>query len=465
MMQKLLFTVLSLLFVPFFTFSQKTLIEARIDGLGAGMAKLVGIYGDQNYIADSTIVDDKGHFVLKREEALKAGFYTFLLPGNKSMSILVDTNDQRFSVSAQVADLFNTVKVNGSINTELFYTNLRFQSAQEPELNRLSEIIKKSPGTPEAEQAKARQKAVMAERDAHIQELAKQYPDAFFTKFKVAGQNPEFRDLRKPNGDVDTVAQVADYRARFWDGVDFKDERLLYTPVIFNKLRRYVKDLTPQQRDSLLVVTDALVQKVLPYPEYFKFFANWIAIQYENGKTSVMDGEAVYVNIVQKYFKPEYATWDTKENLDKLQKHVWEMEASLLWKKGSDVRAQNQYGEFKSIYEMTAPIIVVFMFSPHCEHCQEQAPEIENLYRKWKDKGVDFYGISVSTTDAEWKAFLKKYGFSFTNVFDPTNRAIYAKYFVDNTPELYVLNKDRTIIAKNLKAEQLETIFNRELNK
>jgi hypothetical protein len=34
---------------------------------------------------------------------------------------------------------------------------------------------------------------------------------------------------------------------------------------------------------------------------------------------------------------------------------------------------------------------------------------------------------------------------------------------VDNTPELYVLNKDRTIVAKNLKAEQLETIFNREL--
>jgi peroxiredoxin len=463
MMKKLIFALLAFLAVPFVSFAQKTLIDAQIDGMSAGPVKLVGIYGDQNYIADSTMADDKGHFTLKRDTALRAGFYSFLLPGNKSLSILVDSNDQRFTIQAKIADLFNSVKVTGCTNTELFYTNLRFQSAQEPELGRLAEIIKKSPGTPEAEQAKARQKAIMAEREAHIQDIAKRHPDAFFTKFKIAGQNPEFRDLRKPNGEVDTIGQVADYRARFWDGVDFRDDRLLYTPVIYNKLRRYVKELTPQQRDSLLVVTDALVQKVLPYPEYFKFFANWIAIQYENGKTSVMDGEAVYVNIIQKYFKPEYATWDTKENLEKLQKHVWEMEASLLWKKGPDVRAQNQYGEFKSIYEMTAPVIVIFMFSPHCEHCQEQAPEIENLYRKWKDKGVDFYGISVSTTDAEWRAFLKKYGFTFTNVFDPTNRAIYAKYFVDNTPELYVLNKDRTIIAKNLKAEQLETIFKREL--
>ena len=77
------------------------------------------------------------------------------------------------------------------------------------------------------------------------------------------------------------------------------------------------------------------------------------------------------------------------------------------------------------------------------------------LYQKWKGKGVDFYGIAVNTTEEEWKPFLKKYGFTFTNVFDPTNRAIYAKYFVDNTPELYVLDKDRTIIAKNLRGEDL----------
>ena len=87
------------------------------------------------------------------------------------------------------------------------------------------------------------------------------------------------------------------------------------------------------------------------------------------------------------------------------------------------------------------------------------------MYQKWKDRGVDFYGIGVNTKDEEWRAFVKKSGFTFTNVFDSTNRAIYAKYFVDNTPELYVLNKDRTIVGKNLKAEQLETIFEREFKK
>jgi len=65
----------------------------------------------------------------------------------------------------------------------------------------------------------------------------------------------------------------------------------------------------------------------------------------------------------------------------------------------------------------------------------------------------------------EIKQFVIKNRFPFPVVNDPTNRAIYAKYFVDITPELYVLNKDRIIVSKNLHAEQLEEIFEREMKK
>ena len=65
----------------------------------------------------------------------------------------------------------------------------------------------------------------------------------------------------------------------------------------------------------------------------------------------------------------------------------------------------------------------------------------------------------------EWKKFVKEKGFTFTNVYDPTNRAIYGKYFVDITPELYVMDKDRILVGKNLHANQLEQVFERELKK
>jgi peroxiredoxin len=443
-----------------------TYIEAFIEGLQAGTARLVGTYGDQNYIADTTVVDAKGHFVLRRERALPAGFYYFLLPGQKNFSILIDRGDQRMTLRAKADDIPGTLQVSGSLNTSLFYRNARYQNAQEPELKQLSQTLRELPPTsPEYERAKARQNQLIEQRKAHLDSIYREYPNAFFTKFKTAGQNPDWPEFRKPNGELDTLRNLIYYREHFWDNVDFNDTRLLHTPVIANKLKRYIVELTPQHPDSIIKVADPLVRRVLPHKEYFQFFVNWIALNYENGKTKVMDGEAVMVFLIDKYFTPELATWDTPENIAKIRKKADEMKASLMGRKGPDVRALDVNGQYKSIYEMTAPIIVVFMYSPDCEHCREQAPEIQRIYQRWKDRGVDFYGIALNTTDDKWKEFVRKNGFTFTNVFDPTNRAIYAKYFVDITPELYVLNKDRIIVAKNLQANQLETIFEREFAK
>ncbi len=442
-----------------------TQIEAFLEGIPAGTAKLVGVWGDQNFIADSALVDASGHLVLRRKNLLTPGFYTFLLPSMKQISFLVD-KDQRMTMRAKATDFLGTMQVEGSINTDLFYRTLQFQSKQDPELNQLSAVMGKSaPNSQEFLQAKMRQTQVLDERKSYLEGIYKQYPDAFFTKFKMSGQNPEFKEFKKANGDTDTMRQLIYYRDHFWDGVDFNDNRLLNTPVIGNKLKRYIKELTPQHPDSIIKVADPLIRRVMKNKEYFKYFTNWIALQYENTKTNVMDGEAVYVYVIKNFFTPELATWDTPENIAGLQKHVWEMEASLMGRKGPDVRAQDAEGNYKSIYEMTAPIVVVFMFSPDCEHCQKEAPEMEAIYRKWKGKGVDFYGIAISTTDEEWKKFTREKGLTFTNVFDPTNRAIYAKYFVDITPEIYVLNKDRIIISKNLHPNQLETVFEREFKK
>lgn len=445
------------------TLADSTLIDVTIEGLSAGTVRLVGTYGDQNYLADSCTADASGHFVLRREKPLLPGFYYFLLPGQKNFSILVD-QDQRMTLRAKVTDIAGTMEVSGCLNTELLYRNFRFQSEQEPQLNAIGQILRgASPASEEYPRAKALQTQLLAERQAHLDEIFKKHPNAFFTKFKIAGQNPEWPDFHKPNGDVDTMANLLYYREHFWDGVDFTDDRLLSTPVISNKLRRYITELTPQRPDSIISVADPFVQRMLPYKEYFKFIVNWIGLNYENGKTKVMDGEAVYVHMIDKYITLENAFWDTPENIERLRRKVDEMKASLLGRKGPDVRAQDINGVSKSIYEMTAPVIVVFMFSPDCEHCQEQAPEIQRLYEKWKNRGVDFYGIAVNTTDEEWRKFIKKTGFTFTNVYDPTNRAIYAKYYVDITPELYVLNKDRIIVAKNLVAGQLESVFEKEL--
>ena len=433
-------------------------IDVTVQGIQAGVAKLVGVYMEQNFILDTTSFDANGHLQFKRNPSYDAGLYYIILPDFSNVQLLLDAN-QRFSMTTKAGDLVNSMQVSNSLENELYYKNLKYEAVVNPQLEDLrTRLLSLKEGSPEHTSIKAQQDKLLAERKDHLKWFVDNHPNAFFTKFKLAGQNPDLQEPRKADGSLDTALQVQLYRNEWWNNVDFSDDRLLHTPVIKNKLERYVKNLTPQQPDSLIRAADVLMTKVGPHKNYYQFFTNWIALQFQPTKTTVMDGEAVYVHITK-----EKAFWTDSANIAGLQKQAWEMESSLMNRKGPDVQAPSIDGSMKSIYEKKAPYIVVYMFNPDCEHCREQTPKLVKLYNEWKNKGLDVYAIAVNTTDKEWRDYVKEYNLPFTNVFDPTNRAIYAKYFVDITPEIYVLNPNRIIIGKNLKVEQVTTVVERDM--
>ncbi|MCB0581962.1 MAG: redoxin domain-containing protein [Phaeodactylibacter sp.] len=355
------------------------------------------------------------------------------------------------------------MEAEGSLDNELLYRNLDYETRYSAAVQEASARLQAlAPESPEYRDVKKQVDELVTNRKAHLEEIFTRYPDAFFTRYKKAGQNPDPREVYKPDGTLDSALQVYFYRTDFWKDVDFSDPRLLRTPVIANKLQRYIKTLTVQHPDSINAAARFLVDQVLAYPEYFKFFANWITLQYQPTKSTLMDSEAVFVFMVERYFTQERAFWSDSLQTWAIQKRASEMAASLVGKQAPDVRAPGPDGQYHSIYEITAPYIIVFMYNPTCDHCIEETPKLVRFYREWKDKGVEVFAIALDTEDAEWKDFIARNGMDWVNVFDPTNRSIYGKYWVDITPELYVLNPDRKIIGKNLKVHQVEEVIRRD---
>ena len=52
------------------------------------------------------------------------------------------------------------------------------------------------------------------------------------------------------------------YRLAFWDNVDLSDTRLLYTPVLVNKLKKFILELTPQHPDSIIRQADYIIKEI-----------------------------------------------------------------------------------------------------------------------------------------------------------------------------------------------------------
>jgi thiol-disulfide isomerase/thioredoxin len=452
------------------SYAQKKLnLSFKVEGINNGTAKMVGIYADGNFMADTSVIAPDGSFSFNGgKDGYYEGFYYMVMPDNTNFPFLL-ANGENFSMKTKVGDLINAMQVEGTAENKLFYESQKYQMLMEQKFNTTSQRLKTSiKGTPQYQTTEKELEAILADRDVVLEDLRKNHPNTFFTKFKLAGQNPKYRYEYKANGVMDTLKTLYNYRQDWWNDYDFTDERLVRTPVFFNKLKKYHAELMPQNPDSCIAYSDLLIDKTLNNKEYFKMVANWMALQHKPGITKMMDGEAVYSHIILKYFTAEKDDWDSPSDLISIRKNAQEMRTSLIGMTGQDVRAANPNGVTKSLYDMKSPITIMFIYNPDCEHCQKEAPEIRAFYDKWKSKGVGVFSIAANAKNQkEWFDFRAKYGVNWdTDVIDPELKSRYhEKYFIDITPEIYVLDKNHKIIAKNLRPHQLEEVVENELKK
>jgi peroxiredoxin len=438
-------------------------IKLRAEGYDQGTAYLIGIFTEQQYRLDSAKIDASGTMVFKREEPYPQGLVFAFLPDQTIVQMLLD-EDQRFELSTKKGSIAESMVVTGSLENTLLYDNLRYENSYNAKNKALGdELAKLGVVHPQYQATKDQRDQLVKDRRQHLDQIFTQYPNTLFTSFKKGGQNPDLKEFFKPDGSRDTALQVYTYRMEFWDNVNFNDNRLLRTPVISNKLKRYMTELTAQNADSIKKSASFLIDKVLDKPDYFKYFANWITLQYEPKKSTVMDADAIYVHMIQNYFTHDKAFWSDTFELNFFQRQASEMAQSLVGLRGPEVVATDFNGNKHAISDLKSDYVIVYLFSTECSHCIEESPKLVKFYNEWKDKGVGIYAIGLGQDRQEWWDFVKKNGMDkFTNVNDPTNKAIYKTYYVDVTPEIYVLNPERIIVGKNIKVSQIAEIIERD---
>jgi hypothetical protein len=80
-------------------------------------------------------------------------------------------------------------------------------------------------------------------------------------------------------------------------------------------------------------------------------------------------------------------------------------------------------------------------------------------------KGLSIFSIASMAEREKWKNFRQKYGVNWIDVIDPQLESQYnLKYYIDITPEIYLLDKNNIIIAKNLKPEQIAEVLRKAMN-
>jgi peroxiredoxin len=418
------------------------------------MARIIGTIGSTNFLVDS-VKPVNGVYHVKMDTALPGGIYFLAVNSMFAYQFLLD-QDQTFAFNSDFRDPIRSAKVEGSLDNQLLYQNLQFEQDFQARLQPVDKQFNAlSPTDPKREPLKQQIDVLIAERKAHLKSFKDNHPNSFFTVFKMAGQNPDLRDIRLPDGSFDEQARIFHYRNEFWNNTPLDDMRILRSPIIFNKLKTYLTQITPQVHDSVTKYADIIIEKGRGNKEFFKFFVNWIAIEYRNPKQMGM--ESVFVYLVDKYFTESQAFWSTPEELKEIRRDANEMRPSLVGKIGQDLVCTNLQGKEESLYALKGPATILYIWNYECEHCQEETPSMKKIFDRYHSKGLEVYSLCTGSEEKLWKEFIAKYKIQgFHNVWDPKYTSnFYQKYHIDITPEVYVLNSNHEIVAKDLKPDQL----------
>jgi len=433
----------------------------------------LGHYFGKSYpIIDSVKVDQNSRGVFKGKQPLQGGVYLIGYP-NKSgfFEILVD-KQQQFAVVADSALLPNGILYKNSPDNELFASYQKTVSQKGVRINMIRESLKGAASLEDSTRLIDSLNKLDMDLRSTRDRLIEENKGSFLATLLTAMREPELpADLQKPSNREDSIRSFRYFRDHFWDGVDFWDGRLAYTTFFEEKLDRYFNQLVVPHPDSVSREIDYMLGYASANSEMQRFLLLRFVNRFYNQR--YMWEDAVFVHLFEKYFSDKTYPWLSEAGKKMITERAYSLMANILGTPATDIELPDPSDKNLSLYGLKRDFTVVVFWDPTCGHCKETLPKIDSVYiTRWKQAGVGLFAVAKETegTKADWLRFItdKKIG-DWTHVYyskeAEKNRVEknipgYSQlYDVQSFPTLYLLDRDKRIIAKKLTYEQIDEII------
>jgi thiol-disulfide isomerase/thioredoxin len=451
------------LFVVLFAFSSGLLakdgyqIKVRFTDARDSLVYLCHYFGKNTTVFkdDSVKLNSKGEATFKSDTKIVGGIYMLLFADKTASMELVLLNGDNFSLEVAKTDIYNTAKFSGVTENSGFYEYQRFLSTYGREYQRIEAELaaakSKKDSTAVYDKLKVKGKELIAYRNNYAQ----QNPNSFLKKLFDAVDEPEIpTELPTlPDGKKDSSYPRIFYKTHFWDKYDFRDDRLIYTPIYERKLEDYMSKLVIPVPDSVEKEADILLKKSKGMEETFKYTLWYLTRWTETSKVMGMDEAFVY--LVENYYMKGMATWIDSAQLEKYIKRAREIAPNMIGQPAMNLLMQDTTGvQTVPLSSVKADYTLLIFWSPDCGHCKKEIPQFDSLYHAaLKKYNVKIYAVDADLETEKWKTFIRdnKLGEGWIHVHDPkrvTNfRAFYDVY---STPTIYLLDDKKVIKGKRI---------------
>ncbi len=444
------------------------LLKLKVKGLPKDSSCfLANHFGDKFYIQDTAKPDAQGQLQFSGKTKLKPGIYLLVLPKKKfGFDFLID-NNQHFSLETDTADFIKHMKIKGSDENKSFYEYLNYIAEKQKEMEPLlAELKKVKDSKDSSERIRRKMTAIDQQVKDYKASYVKRNPKSLQAQiFKAMTDvevppTPMLPNKNRPDSSFPYRYQ----RAHYWDNYDFSDERLLRSPILYNKMKNFLDNMTYPIPDSLNAAADVIVEKAKANKEVFQYVVSWITVTYESSQILGMD--AVFAHMGEKYYMTKQAYWVDSAQLVKISNRVMTIKPLLIGKYAPNLTLKDSNLNEVTLYDTRAKFTILYFWDYGCSHCKKVTPKLLEWYEKNKSKGIQVFAVGTETNAEEWKKYIRQNKLDWINVYDPQYSTGFKKtYDIYSTPKMFILDENKKIIAnKQLEVDQLDGFIEHMIN-
>lgn len=106
---------------------------------------------------------------------------------------------------------------------------------------------------------------------------------------------------------------------------------------------------------------------------------------------------------------------------------------------------QASFGDTVKLSDLKGKVVIINFWASWCEPCRDEAPDLENVWRKHRDRGLVVIGIDELDTEAAAIRYLQSFGISYPNGLDFQQRIGKNQYRITGQPETFIVDKTGVI--------------------
>jgi len=439
-------------------------------------------FGSSMYVNDTVILNAQGVGSFNGREILPGGMYIVYFAKTRTYFDILLDKSQYFTVETDTTDFMNTTKFKNSEENVLFFEYQKFLYAENMKVSTLRDQRTANEGN-EAEikrideQLNVINEEVITERERIISK----YPTMFLSTFLAMTREIEVPDAPlDANGNPDPSFQYYYYRAHYFDNFNFKDPRILRTPLFEPKFKEYIEKVLPQIPDTLIAECDRLIANAEGDSAMFRFVVGTLYNTFV--ASQIMGMDAVFVHLAKNYYLKR-VWWNDAESIEKIRERVTAMEPLLQGKVAPNLKMLSvpadyfkkvkqdstysqpyNYGQYINLHDIRADYTILIFWEADCSHCKVAVPELGAMYSRLKEHNAEVVAFNMLGNEegrVKWAEFINSHQlYDWINVWDPTYVSRYKDlYNINSSPVIILLDKDKIIRGKKVGPDQAEELI------